>query len=194
MDQLEVVARLKEATVEMYQLGLTFPDPMIPADPANCRTVPAGPVTFVVESRHLTDAAVDAALGRDSGTNQLFDDFGGTVHVHGTIDGLEHLRFDCFDAKPHYHYVNHAGGTSTVCRIDEHAEGDPIRWTIGRLNERLPEMLAYAGASDLADQVRRHRPAIATAIAEVERLIQQAHAEATAQWGTAVTSDSGQSR
>ena len=63
------------------------------------------------------------------------------MHVCDASDGVEHLRFDCFENEPHYHYINTVEQGNLICRIDEIAEGDPVEWTVGRLRERLPEML-----------------------------------------------------
>ena len=184
MDSTEIVRRLKEATVEMYQLGLTFTGSMIPPIPENCTSLPAGPVRFVVEVRHLTDAAVAATMGKEPTGEATIDDYGGTVHVYGSEDGLEHLRFDCFDGKPHYHYANNAEGRNTVCRIDQHAEGDPIQWTLGRLRDRLPDMLDYAGVPELAALVRQRHDEVVGVVDDVEKILRQAQDRARAEWAT----------
>ena len=48
-----------------------------------------------------------------------FDDYGPTLHVCGTADGLEHLRFDCFEHEPHYHYIRNHEQSNVICRIDD---------------------------------------------------------------------------
>jgi hypothetical protein len=40
---------------------------------------------------------------RDRDDAAQLDDFGASLHVVGTADGHEHLRFDCFEHSPHYH-------------------------------------------------------------------------------------------
>ena len=77
-----------------------------------------------------------------------------TIHVLGAADRLEHLRFDCFEHEPHYHYIRNAEQANVVVRIDTFAEGDPTAWSLRCLRERLPEMLAHADATELAEQVR----------------------------------------
>jgi hypothetical protein len=183
MDHEKMLGMLREATVEPYQLGLTFRSPMIPPVPARCLPVAAGPLRFVVEARHLDDRAVGDTLSQEpaEGGDPVFDDYGPTLHVYGADDGIEHLRFDCFANKPHYHYVREAGAVNTVCRIDQYAEGDPIEWTIGRLRQRLPEMLEQCELSVLAEQVRAHHDEILAVVDNVAELLREARQRATAE-------------
>ncbi len=183
MDRQEILNRLRDATVEPYQLGLSFRSPMIPPVPERCVSMPAGPLQFVVEARHLDDRAVSATLGSDpaDGDDEVFDDYGPTLHVHGSEDGIEHLRFDCFANKPHYHYVGEAGAVNTVCRIDQYAEGDPVEWTISRLRERLPEMLEHCGLPVLADDVRAQQGVIQASVDDVARLLREARQRSLAE-------------
>ena len=186
MNADEIIRKLRGATVEPYQLGLTFPDQMIQPVPEHCQAVAAGPLTFVVESRHLTDEAVGTVVGSGAqSTDALFDDFGGTVHVNGTDDGLEYLRFDCFEEKPHYHYVHYPEASNTVCRLDQFANGDPLPWTLARLRNNLPDMLDSAGSTELAAKVRADEATVVAAVDEVERLLREADAKARAEWSTA---------
>ncbi|MFI5048224.1 MAG: hypothetical protein ACHQIG_14260, partial [Acidimicrobiia bacterium] len=119
-----------------------------------------------------------------AGGDALFDDFGGTVHVNATDDGREHLRFDCFDVKPHYHYVHYPEASNTVCRLDQFANGDPLEWTLRRLRHHLPEMLDFAGSTELSGRVRADEATVAAAVDEVERLLREADARARAEWST----------
>lgn len=143
---------------EAYRLGRDYTVMPIPMDPAHCHEIAAGPLVLVIESRRL--GADDVRRHADA-TGQLdeiddvdgLDDGGVSVHVLDASDGLEHLRFDCFDHQPHYHYIRHAEGTNTVVRFDDVADGDPLAWVIGRLRRRLPEMLSYVGRDDLARRV-----------------------------------------
>jgi hypothetical protein len=180
MDRDQMLKMLRDATLEPYQLGLSFDRPMIPPIPERCVPIPAGPLRFVVEARHLDDQALAATLSSDEteGDGALFDDYGPTLHVYGTEDGSEHLRFDCFANKPHYHYVQNGGAVNTICRIDQHAEGDPVEWTLGRLRARLPEMLDYCGLPDLADQVRAEQAVIDATIDDVAELLREARRRA----------------
>jgi hypothetical protein len=183
MERRQILQMLRGATLESYQLGLSFRSPMIAPVPDRCVSRSAGPLRFVVEARHLDDQAVSENLGNQSegGDDELFDDYGPTVHVYGADDGIEHLRFDCFADKPHYHYVLEDGAVNTVCRIDQHAEGDVIEWTIGRLRERLPEMLEHCGLTALADQVRAHQDEIRAAVDDVALLLREAGHRAAAE-------------
>jgi hypothetical protein len=135
----------------------------------------------VVEARRLTDQAIaDSAeeQGRPGGFEAPggVDDGGMTLHVLGTADGLEHLRFDCFEKEPHYHYIHQDDLSNVVVRFDDIAEGDPVRWTLERVRNRLPEMLEHAGAGELAAAARAATPQILEASVEVEKLLQRASA------------------
>jgi hypothetical protein len=160
-------------------LGREYDIMPIPMVPEACVPVPAGPVTFVVESRRLTDAAI-GANERRQGKGAVapeplgVDDGGASLHVLGAEDGLEHLRFDCFDLEPHYHYIHNDQQMNVVVRIDTHAEGDPVRWATSRVRARLPEMLAHAGATELSRRSARASGEIAAALDEVERLLEAA--------------------
>jgi hypothetical protein len=166
---------MTETNTHPYQRGISFAIMPIPPVPEHCVPVEAGPATFVVESRLLTNEVLSALPEKAvdaSGT--VYDDFGASVHVCDSADSAEYLRFDCFDSEPHYHYINPVKGENLICRIDEVAEGDPIAWTVGRLRDRLPEMLDLAGARRLAGTVRQHPDQVAAAIARVADLLRQA--------------------
>jgi hypothetical protein len=183
MGQQQVLQALRDATVEPYQLGLTFRSGMIPPVAERCVPLTAGPLRFVVEARHLDDDAVAdlADQAPPAEGEQLFDDYGPTLHIFGARDGIEHLRFDCFAHKPHYHYVREGGAVNIVCRLDQIAEGDPVEWTIGRLRERLPEMLDYCGVTELAEEARVQHDQIDAAVDDVAQLLRQARQRAQAE-------------
>ena len=119
----------------------------------------AGPITIGVEYRVLNDEIVnqhmDAQQQRiDIGDN--IDDRGVSLHVFASQNNgerLEHLRFDCFDDDPHYHYVNWQGQANDIVHIDAVADGDPLAWALDRIRTRLPQMLDRAGADDVAHRV-----------------------------------------
>jgi hypothetical protein len=143
----------------------------------DCSTlVDAGPLRFAVESRVLDDTEMmmeDSSEEVPEEARGVFEPDGGpSVHVFGLEDGLEYLRFDCFESKPHYHYIRHAPFSMTTVTFDRYADGDVIEWTISCLRRRLPEMLEYASASELAAAVRQDEAAIATAIDEIEQLLE----------------------
>jgi len=146
-----------------------FPIPMVTE---HCIPVDAGAVQLVVESRQLTNAILDETYGASVQHDVAFDDGGATLHVCGTTDGLEHLRFDCFEGEPHYHYLHQPDGGNTVVRIDEVAVGDPLEFTLACVEGQLPEMLRYSGATDLAEAVEV--PRVRAAMAEVRALMERA--------------------
>jgi len=115
----------------------------------------AGAIAIGVEYRLLNDAIaakhVDSEAPEMDGTAGL-DDCGVSLHVFAThSDGqrLEHLRFDCFDEDPHYHYVDWKGQSNDMVHMDAIADGDPLAWALDRIRTRLPQMLERAGAADI---------------------------------------------
>jgi hypothetical protein len=165
--------------LEAYQLGRSYEVMPIAMVPEACRAVAAGPITFVVEGRHLSDEAIIASAveqGRRDGIDEPsgVDDGGASLHVLGAADGLEHLRFDCFDNEPHYHYIRNADQANVVVRIDTVAESNPQAWVLERMRTRLPEMLEHAGAPDLAAEARGAGAEIDAALIEVEKLMDAA--------------------
>lgn len=159
-----------------YRRGNRYHVLPIPMIEEHCHPVPAGPVTLVVESRALTNAILDETYaGIDMPHAEVsFDDHGASLHVCGADDGLEHLRFDCFEHEPHYHYIEHHTGDNVIVRIDEVAVGDPIAFTLRCVREHLPEMLENAGVPELAARTRAEMPAVLAALARVEDLMARA--------------------
>lgn len=156
-----------------YRRGIRFDQMPIPMVTEHCIPVDAGAVQLVVESRELTNEIIEsAAPGFDA--EIPFDDFGATLHVCGTADGLEYLRFDCFENEPHYHYIEPVGGANTVVRIDELAVGDPIEFSLACVEHHLPDMLRHCGVGGLADEVAGQPDKVNTAIAEVRELMSKA--------------------
>jgi hypothetical protein len=174
---------MESSTPECLQVGTFFQMLPIPPVEENCVEVTGGPLRFVVEARQLSDALVYEAIpevegqAADLGAVNL-DDFGASVHVCGADDGLEHLRFDCFDRDAHYHYIRNADGGNLVCSFDPAAEGDSMTWTMRCLRERLPEMLAFAGVADLGDRVRAKNADVQLAVDEVAVLLEKAQVAA----------------
>ena len=150
MNSAEATRIVQDATYVFYQLGMCFKGAtMIPLNPDNAISLDAGPLRLVVEPRILDDTVLTSEpkeTGKAANGAPIFNDHGPSLHVFGGDDGLEHLRFGCFVNKPHYHYARYSAGELLTVRIDQYAEGDPIDWTISRLQSRLPEMLEYAGA------------------------------------------------
>jgi hypothetical protein len=186
----EILATLRNATFEFYQLGMRFNGTTMIA-PKLERSISrdAGPLRFLVEPRHLDDEAIGiepAESGADLDA-AVFSDYGPSLHIYGVNDGLEHLRFDCFVQKPHYHYARYDRGEIITVRIDQYAEGDPLDWTLGRLRRRLPEMLEYAGMLELGEEARKCNAEILLALDEIEDLLKQAGEQASEEAATALT-------
>jgi hypothetical protein len=152
--------------VSIYETrGHTYEIMPIPPIAENCHEIPAGPILFVLESRLLNEDTVDAAIV----DGPVIEDGGTSLHVCDAA-GLEHLRFDCFEKAPHYHYVRQAEQRNQVLQIDDIAI-DPVDWTLQCVRTRLPEMLDYAGAGELAAAVRADRQAVERGIELVEKKI-----------------------
>jgi hypothetical protein len=89
------------------------------------------------------------------------------LHVFGTHDGLERLRFDCFDDAPHYHYLDPHEPRNVVVEYDAVANGPMLDWALHTaLRSRLADMLHHAGAPQLAasvdlDELARILPQVA---------------------------------
>ena len=89
------------------------------------------------------------------------------LHVFGTDDGLERLRFDCFDDAPHYHYLDPHAPRNVVVDYDAVANGPMLEWALQTaLGARLADMLRHAGATELAaridpSEIGRVLPAVA---------------------------------
>ena len=128
----------------------------------NTRWFEAGVVTIGVEYREVDpenlvatyqDSAEDMAVLKERSPEGGFTDEGVSLHVRGTDDGHEYVRFDVFDAEPHYHYVRPPGGHNNVVPFDAVADGDMLPWALDRLRNRLSDMLTEAGGGDLAPRL-----------------------------------------
>jgi hypothetical protein len=133
------------------------PQPPVAED---TRWYPAGAVTFGVEYRVVDPDALAATYGDDAAAMAEivenspaggFSDTGVSIHVNGTDDGHEYLRFDVFDGEPHYHYVRPSGDHNNVVPFDPVADGDMLPFAIGCLRSRLGEMLRHAEGGQVAD-------------------------------------------
>jgi hypothetical protein len=157
-----------------YRRGNRYDRLPIPMITEHCIPVDAGAVQLVVESRVLTNEIIQDTFEGAVAADVPFDDFGATLHVCGTADGLEHLRFDCFEHEPHYHYIDQGAVTNTVVRIDELAVGDPVEFSLACVEHHLPEMLRHCGVGDLADEVAGRPERVGAAVAEVRALMVKA--------------------
>jgi hypothetical protein len=157
-----------------YRRGNRYDQLPIPMVTEHCIPVDAGAVQLVVESRRLTNEILAATYHGAVNAEIDFDDFGASLHVCSTADGLEHLRFDCFENEPHYHYIEPAAGANTVVRIDELAVGDPIEFSLTCVERHLPDMLRHCGPAGLADEVAGQQDRVHAAVAEVRELMRKA--------------------
>lgn len=158
-----------------YRRGNRYDVLPIPMVTEHCHAVDAGPVQLVVESRRLTNAILDETyVGGAPVAHVEFDDHGASLHVCGTADGLEHVRFDCFEHEPHYHYIEHDTGSNVIVRIDEVAVGDPVEFTLRCVRDRLPEMLDNAGQPELAAATRADLAKVQAALDRVAELMARA--------------------
>jgi hypothetical protein len=148
------------------RIGKVYNIPPQPPVVENTRLLPAGAITFGVEYRELDPESLAATYAGNA--EQLaeleeqspeggFADEGVSIHVIGSDDGHEYLRFDLFDDEPHYHYIHRtragANVVNNVIEFDAAALGDMLPWAIERLRTRLPAMLTAAGGTDLVEQI-----------------------------------------
>jgi hypothetical protein len=147
-------------------VGTVYTIPPQPPVAENTRLHPAGALTFGVEYRELDPASLEETYAgneahlaelRETSPQGGFEDEGVSIHVCGTDDGYEYLRFDVFDDNPHYHYIHRVPeGSETANQIvefDAVADGDMLPWAIDRLRTRLVPMLTQAGGGHLVPQL-----------------------------------------
>jgi hypothetical protein len=136
------------------QLRPWLPLPHVPED---TRYFSTGSITLGVEMRTLEPDRVRRSrqLGRPDvlppeGVGSSDGDGGVTVHVFDSATLDEYLRFDCFVATPHYHYVV-PGPPPHHVRVlhDTAANGAMLDWTFTVLRNRLGPLLEVAGGSAL---------------------------------------------
>jgi hypothetical protein len=157
----------------------------VPAFDRHTVRIAAGAVTLGVEYRVLDEATILAFYGTDARAKfdnvvpagmdaAAIEEDGLALHVFGTDDGQEYLRFDCFDDAPHYHYLTPAEPRNVVEEYDTAANGPIVAWAMRAIRDRLPAMLEKAGAADLAAQVEPETVAAAMPAveAEVRRMLQ----------------------
>ena len=157
-----------------YRRGNRFQVMPIPMIAEHCITVDAGAVQLVVESRQLTNEIIKDSYDGGTEGDIHFDDYGATLHVCGAADGLEYLRFDCFENEPHYHYIEQGVGANVVVRIDELAVGDPIEFSLACVADHLPDMLRNCGVANLADEVSDQLDTVRAGVDVVRELMVKA--------------------
>ena len=146
--------------------GNVYTIPPQPPVAENTRLLAAGAITFGVEYRDLDPASLEATYAdddahltelREKSPEGGFADEGVSIHVCGTDDGHEYVRFDVFEDNPHYHYnhrvPNGSDVVNNVIDFDAVAEGDMLPWAIERIKTRLAPMLIQAGGAHLVPQL-----------------------------------------
>lgn len=176
--------------MEKPKYGVVYRSQPEPMDPEACTPFEAGAVTFVLEYRSVdperlervyADRPEELAEIRKFSPEGGFSDTGLSIHVLGTKDRHEYLRFDVFNDDPHYHYVHPSGDCNHWVPFDPVAGGDMFEFAIGCLRERLAPMLANAGGSAVAAELDRKRVApVIDALEKRARAIQAEHRRASA--------------
>jgi hypothetical protein len=159
-------------------IGKVYSMPPQPPVAEHTRKIAAGAVTFGVEYRDLDpEGLVETYKDNPDHLAELlekspeggFTDEGVSVHVWGSEDGHEYLRFDMFDGEPHYHYVHRSADViNNVIDYDTIALGDMLPWVMERLRTRLPDMLRESGGAEVAARV--DPVVVGGVIDEVERM------------------------
>jgi hypothetical protein len=159
-----------------YRRGNRYDVMPIPMVPEHCFKVAGGAIDLVVEARQLNDQvlAETYAAGAIPKATVQYDDYGASLHICDARDGLEYLRFDCFEQEPHYHYIEQGAQANVIVRIDEIAVGDPIDFTFGCVQNHLADMLRNAGAAELADAVAGRMDEVEAGLSEVRALMERA--------------------
>ena len=167
------------------KVGIVYRVQPEPPDPQHCRWLEAGAVRFGLEYRVLDPARlaeVYAGSAEDLAEIEAHSPEGGfhgagvSIHVVGSADGHEYLRFDAFDDDPHYHYVRPSGDHNHWVPFDPVAGGDMLAFALRCLRERLAPMLREAGGDEVADRLEPERQA--PVIDEIERLASEVRKQA----------------
>jgi hypothetical protein len=144
-------------------VAITYRTLPIPAFDDYTVRIFAGAVTFGVEYRHLDEDLILAHYGPDArarfddvtpaGMEGTVEEDGLCLHVFGTDDGAEYLRFDCFDEAAHYHLLDPHAPVNVVIEHDGEVRGPLLDWALVALRDHLRELLEEAGAAALAASV-----------------------------------------
>ena len=98
--------------------------------------------------------------GSDAGLS--FDVYGGDEDTAPEV-----LRFDCFEKRPHFHYIGPS--KNRLVRIDKKTTPDPVKWTLRQLKKELSSMVWKAGHRKLAEAI--DQAAVARAVVKAEKEI-----------------------
>ena len=147
--------------------GTVYTVAPIPPDAEHTTWVDAGAISIGVEYRILDNTELAAnyqgeqmdEIQRATGGNAVQDN-GVSLHVAGTHDGHEYLRFDMFEGEPHYHYIEPSGEKQTILEYDRVALGPMLPWALGQIRVRLARGSArpMAGGSWDPDSTGRPLP------------------------------------
>jgi hypothetical protein len=159
--------------------GTVYTVPPIPPDPKHTTYVDAGAIRVGVEYRLLDDAELAANYEgeqmdeiQDALDGNAVEDNGVSLHVVGSEDGHEYLRFDLFEQEPHYHYIDVSGESQRIVDYDRVALGPMLPWALEKIRSGLAPMLEHAGGQGLVEQLDSGR--IAAALVDVEKLAREA--------------------
>jgi hypothetical protein len=165
-------------------MAITYRTLPVPAFAEHTAMIEAGAITIGVEYRHLDEDVIMRFYGPDArakfdnvapaGMNTaVVEEDGLALHVFGTADRQEYLRFDCFDDAPHYHYLDPHTPTNVVVDYDAVAGPPVIGWALDAIELRVAAMLERAGAAALAAAVDPNavRNAMPQVRAEVDRML-----------------------
>jgi len=159
-----------------FPLGFTYEIDPLPLVEEDTTFFASGAVTIGVEFRQVDVETLKAGYGEElvAAENPTLDDAGVSLHVLGSQDKREYLRFDCFDKDAHYHYIDW-GVRQTIVPFDQAAGGDMLTWALDAIGQRLQSMLTFAGAAELAaavdmDLVRKALAELAPGAHETQRL------------------------
>jgi hypothetical protein len=155
--------------------GTVYTVPPIPPDPEHTTYVDAGAIRLGVEFRLLDEAELEANYQgaemdeiKDALDGNAVEDNGVSIHVVGTGDDHEYLRFDMFEQEPHYHYIEPSGESQRIVDFDRVAHGEMLPWTLDQIRTRLSTMLEHAGGAALVSKLDSAR--IEASLGEVEKL------------------------
>jgi len=166
-------------------IGKVYNIPPQPPALQNTRYLPAGTITFGIEYRDVDPESLAATYAddpeqlaelREKSPEGGFSDEGVSIHVCGTDDGHEYLRFDVFDDEPHYHYIHRTPASAEIVNnvidFDTVAQGEMLSWAIDCLRTRLPAMLTEAEGGHLLPQL--DHDLVTRVIDEVQHIAEEA--------------------
>ena len=154
--------------------------PPIPPDPQHTHYLDAGAVKLGLEYRTLDDEELDTQYADDPESREKLEkvkpeelqDQGVSIHVVGSDDDHEYIRFDVFDNGPHYHYIRKGVVENKIVDFDPVAMGEMLPWALSQLREKLPVMLRHAGGDEVAGRLDANL--LSTRVEELAALAERA--------------------